>query len=133
MHAFSVRSLAAILSALALAAILVSQHGPGRAAEPARPAKDPWVGEYRQLGGWRADKAGHVTITREDGFYRLNTEDGAHKSYRFVEEKPGVLRDEKHIYGKIFLAELKFADSDRAAQPVLKAEFCYEDFYLIRN
>src|SRR5437870_5496974 len=89
--------------ALGLAAVLFSQGLLGRAAEPAKPAKDPWVGEYRQFGGFQPDKRGRVALTKEDGYYRLSTEDGAHKGYRFVEEKPGVLRDEKHIYGQIYL------------------------------
>jgi hypothetical protein len=98
-------------------------------AKPDKQEKDPWVGEYRQFGGWNPDKL--VKITKEDGYYLLISDDSRFRGYHWIEEKPGVLRDEKHVYGKIFRGEIKFADADRKPTPVLRAEFCYEWCYFI--
>jgi hypothetical protein len=121
MHARSRTALAAL--ALTLAAVWL-RLGAGGAAEP---AKDAWVGEYREFAGEGKDHS-LVTITKDDGCYRVKGPRKYYSDYRFVEDKPGVLSDEKHVLGSIYLGEMKF--SDKFTRKVLRVEFCYEHFYL---
>jgi hypothetical protein len=88
--------------------------------------KDTWTGEFTRLGGWEMVGHGHhVTITKDgDGFYHINLK--LYESCKFVEVKPGVLQCKE--LGTITRGTLKLDGRD--AVPILKAEFCYEYFYL---
>lgn len=88
--------------------------------------KDEWAGEYTRVGGFDfPDRGRHVKITKEADGYRLGIK--TYEGHTFVEVKPGVL--ECKTLGTITRGTLKF--EGREAVPVLTADLCYEQFYLL--
>jgi hypothetical protein len=115
---------------------LVLLMGPDFAARTAgaQPPSDPWCGTYLKLGGWRPSGqdglAPYVTITRDgEGYYRLN--EPPYQSSRFIEVEKGVLEDREKGLGKIYLGSVQYVAGRRQPETMLKAEFCYDGFYLL--
>jgi hypothetical protein len=97
-------------------------------------AADGWAGEYHRLGGWhiKDDESSFVVLVKVGDAYRLrNTR---YDDYDFVEEKPGLLWDRRHVIGTITRGTLAFEAPSRVGPrgpvTVLEAQFCYESFYL---
>jgi hypothetical protein len=108
---------------------------PTTAIPATRPAGDGWSGEYHRLGGFD-HKTGttRVTIEKFADAYRLKGT-GIYDNYDFVEEKPGLLWDRKHILGTITRGTITHETGGRTGelppQTVLNAQFCYEYFLLL--
>lgn len=114
------------LGLLALPALwLALTPPPGRTCgRPAAP--DLWSGEYRVLGGWAGHHQARVTISKKGNSYRLNLK--GYEGYSFTEVRPGVLECKR--LGKIYRGSLRFDNEPKAATRVLRADLCYEHFYL---
>ena len=83
------------------------------ATKPAAPSPDQWAGEYHRLGGWHAkdDESSRVVLLKVGDTYRLrNTH---YDEYDFVEEKPGLLWDRRHVLGTITRGTLTFEAPSR--------------------
>jgi hypothetical protein len=95
---------------------------------------DGWSGDYHRLGGvrLREDEPSRVSIVRVGDAYRLRG--SRYDEYEFVEERPGLLWDRRHVLGTISRGTLTFETAGRLgrADPVtvLDVQFCYEYFYL---
>ena len=106
----------------------------GNAAEKPAEEKDPWVGNYLKFGRYRyrgdaqSKEALQISITKDEQGYKL---DPTYATQHFTEIKPGVLSDGQGGLGKIYLGSADFADGFQI--PVLRAEFCYEQFFLYRE
>jgi len=96
------------------------------AATSDQPEADPFIGWYTK--GLLGEA---VHITREGDSYRINKTTG--KDFVFHMQKQGVLEDEQAVLGTLTLGELNFADAPDNTVIVLKAEFCYEHFLLIKQ
>lgn len=97
----------------------------GEKSEPA--SSDPWVGEYVKLGGFdfrKGNAAGvpRVTITKAEGGYRLSGE--LYETYLFKPDGKGMLKDERGIFGALYLGTVEYSDGRKAR--VIRGEFCYE-------
>ena len=98
------------------------------------PTTDGWVGEYERIGGTKLpyDQPRYVSIVRVGDTYRLRGTQ--YDECEFVEEKPGLLWDRKHVLGTISRGKLNFEAAGRLGeqppQTVLSIQFCYE-FYLL--
>jgi hypothetical protein len=91
------------------------------------PAPDAWAGEYTRLGGWDSPGRGHhVAITRDGDGYRIDLK--GYETFKFVEVRPGVL--ECRSLGTITRGTLRFEGGSDRPTPFLRADFCYEWFYL---
>lgn len=92
---------------------------------------DRWEGTYLKYGRYDIHRQGQfrealaITISKHGNGYRLST---PYDSWTFTEVEKGVLSDGKGGLGKIYLGSAEFADGKRV--PVLRAEFCYEQFIL---
>jgi hypothetical protein len=108
---------------------------PAAATPATRPTGDGWSGEYHQLGGFdhKTDTT-RVTIEKVGDVYRLKGTK-IYDDYEFVEEKPGLLWDRKHIIGTISRGKLTYEAAGRTGplppQTVLNVQFCYEFFLLM--
>jgi hypothetical protein len=96
------------------------------------PGQDPWIGTFVRnnrgdLATSKAERNIAMTIVREADGYRVSPIYGS--TWKFIEVKKGVLRDEEGILGTI---EVVKSASAREAT-ALKAEFCYEWFELCRE
>jgi hypothetical protein len=96
------------------------------------PGQDPWIGTFVRnnrgdLATSKAERNTAMTIVREADGYRVSPICGS--TWKFIEVKKGVLRDEEGILGTI---EVVKSASDREAT-VLKAAFCYEWFEMERK
>jgi hypothetical protein len=95
---------------------------------------DGWSGDYHRLGGvrLREDEPSRVSIVKVGDAYRLRG--SRYDEYEFVEEKPGLLWDRRHVLGTISRGTLTFESPGRlrGVNPVtvLDIQFCYEFFYL---
>ena len=99
----------------------------GQSGEPAKQPADPWAGTYVKYrrGPYGDVEQVKVTITKgADGYYLSKPYNGR----RFTEVEKGVLSDGKGGLGSIVAGSATFADGVRV--PILRAEFCYEQFIL---
>jgi hypothetical protein len=116
---------------LALAAAVFGALRPSGTEPPAK-TDDPWVGTYLMFGeyDWRRTgqfgEAVTITITKEGDVYKLSKPFDLHP---FKEVKKGVLQDGKGGLGSLFLGSMEFSNGARGR--ILRAEFCYESFYLV--
>src|SRR4051794_39300270 len=103
--------------------------GPRPAPRPKAVADDGWTGTYVCYGGHQSQGQGRtLRITKEGDRYRLELK--PYESFDFVAVKAGVL--ESKSLGKIYRGALRFEDTSMPATTVLRAELCYEQFYLVR-
>lgn len=121
-----------VLAAALVVSLLCLTHG--RGAEPPARQADPWVGTYLKYDRYDTRRQGQfgeaqqVTITRDGNGYRLSK---PYNGWKFTEVRKGVLSDVEgggpHL-GKLILGTAKFADGKHTR--VLRAEFCYDWFFL---
>ena len=103
----------------------------GGFADLATKKADQWEGTYLKYAHFDTGRQGQfgeahrITITKTKDGYRLSEPYG---DWTFTEIEKGVLSDGKGGLGKIYLGSAEFADGKRV--PVLRAEFCYEQFIL---
>lgn len=109
---------------------------PPAGAPASRPvAGDGWSGEYRRLDFLPRGEGDTVrfSLVKVGDHYVLRGK--AYESYEFVEEKPGLLWDRKHVIGTISRGRLTYEATGRTGdlppQTVLNVQFCYEFFVLI--
>jgi hypothetical protein len=101
------------------------------ATEPAAIPEDRWVGAYLKLGRYEIDRTGQfgeaptITIRKEGDIYKLSK---PYDVWKFKETKKGVLEDAPGGIGSIKLGTMEFSDGTRGR--ILRADFCYETFYL---
>jgi len=93
---------------------------------------DPWVGNYIAVGLHPA-QASEVAITRDGDGYRLSS----FPDRKFVEAEKGVTlvvkEDGRTGLDRISTGTAHFPASREKQVVILKAEFCYAEFYLIRK
>lgn len=103
-----------------------------RSADP----EDPFVGTYVKVSFPSGGREGRLVITKDGEQYRLDDAAGSKKNYysgfTFTRKKDGQLADRPGGLGTITLGHVKFAD-DKSPMTVLRVEFCYEHFLLIRG
>ncbi len=92
------------------------------AAEPEK-ADDPWVGTYNTKGS----RAEEITITKDGDGYKLSH----FEHHQFKQVKKGVLAGDGGALGYVYLGSMEFSDGRRAK--ILRADFCYEWFYLMSD
>lgn len=98
-------------------------------------ADDPLVGKYLLLRSLAVDNktpAASACLEKDGSTYRL-TGVKPYEIYRFEKSDESVLVDKKYSIGKIRIGELQFLDKKGVKIPVLKCEFCYDHFYLIKT
>jgi hypothetical protein len=123
-----------LLPVVSLTATVLALHGAFHpsGAEPVANPEDPWTGTYSYFADHDTSRSGQfgearrITITKEGDFYRLSK---PYDDFKFKETKKGHLYDEKAIFGGLTLGSMEFSDGRHAR--VLRAEFCYEHFYLV--
>jgi hypothetical protein len=119
------------LISFVVAAALFSVLRPSGAEAPAK-SEDPWVGTYVLFAEYDTKRAGafgeaaKITITKEGDVYKLSKPYDLHQ---FKEVKKGVLEGDKGAFGHLFLGSMEFSNGSRGR--ILRAEFCYESFYLV--
>ena len=95
----------------------------------------PFVGTY---GNVNSSQYGQVVQVKKSGdLYQLT---GAYADYAFIKKSKGVLEDisknapivRRGALGSITAGKMVFADGSPPVQ-ILKAEFCYEHFLLIKH
>jgi hypothetical protein len=124
------RSVAALGSLALLAAVVFAAPGP-ITPEPAAKAGDPWTGTYLKFGEYETDRTGQfgeaprITIKKDGDVYTLSK---PYELWKFKETKKGALEDAPGGIGSIKLGSMEFGDGTRGR--VLRADFCYEAFYL---
>jgi hypothetical protein len=103
----------------------------GRSAEPAARQVDPWPGEYLKFSRYDKERTGQfgeaqkIAITKTAEGYYLSK---PYADRKFTEVENGVLSDGPGGLGEIYLGSAEFVDGKRV--PILRAEFCYEQFIL---
>jgi hypothetical protein len=104
-----------------------------QSADPQARPSDPWVGTYVKYAVYDPHRSGHfgeavkITITRDRDGYSLGK---PYADRRFREVEKGVLSDGPSGLGRVHLGAAEYADGVKI--PILRAEFCYEQFLLYR-
>jgi hypothetical protein len=110
------------MQAQALVVVMLAASVSAQAAEAQKPAPDAWVGTWAVVGGNRPA----AVIVKDGEGYQLRMP--AYETQRFKEVVPGALEC-RHL-GVIRRGTMTFAGVPGEVV-VLRAEFCYEIFYLL--